>query len=229
MISEFVEYVKQVWKNKPNVSSPLNADRLNHMESGIENNSKKIKETVTAVNENTEKTDAALAIVGKPDEYSTSKTYAVGDKCIYENALYKCTTAISAAEAWTAGHWTKTSLCAEDAANKAAIKELTEKMYVSYDSVGIIVNESSDATEKKITISQDGFVQAMCKTGADRGQPFIRLQINKLAVFEGQAENATYRYLWTPLFPVKAGDVVIYTITNETSSGERTIRLYGYR
>lgn len=127
MISEFVEYVKQVWKNKPNVSSPLNADRLNHMEAGIENNSKKIKETVTVVNENTEKTDAALAIAGKPDEYSTSKTYAVGDKCIYKNALYKCTIAISAAEAWTAGHWTKTSLCAEDAANKAAIKELTEK------------------------------------------------------------------------------------------------------
>lgn len=57
MISEFVEYVKQVWKNKPNVSSPLNADRLNHMEAGIENNSKKIKETVTAVNELTEKTE----------------------------------------------------------------------------------------------------------------------------------------------------------------------------
>lgn len=56
MISEFVEYVKQAWKNKPNVSSPLNADRLNHMEAGIENNSKKIKETVTAVNELTEKT-----------------------------------------------------------------------------------------------------------------------------------------------------------------------------
>lgn len=54
MISEFVEYVKQVWKNKPNVSSPLNADSMNHMEAGIENNSKKIKETVTAVNELTE-------------------------------------------------------------------------------------------------------------------------------------------------------------------------------
>lgn len=54
MISEFVEYVKRVWKNKPNVSSPLNADSLNHMEDGIENNSKKIKETVTAVNELTE-------------------------------------------------------------------------------------------------------------------------------------------------------------------------------
>ena len=54
MISEFVEYVKQAWKNKPNVSSPLNADRLNHMEDGIENNSNKIKEIVPAVNELTE-------------------------------------------------------------------------------------------------------------------------------------------------------------------------------
>lgn len=55
MISEFVQYVKQAWKNKPNVSSPLNADRLNHMEDGIENNSNKIKEIVPAVNELTEK------------------------------------------------------------------------------------------------------------------------------------------------------------------------------
>lgn len=37
MISEFVEYVKQEWKNKPNVSSPLNADRLNHIEGGGKN------------------------------------------------------------------------------------------------------------------------------------------------------------------------------------------------
>lgn len=51
MISEFAEYVKQAWKNKPNVSSPLNADRLNYIEDGIENNSNKIKEIVPAVNE----------------------------------------------------------------------------------------------------------------------------------------------------------------------------------
>ena len=68
MISEFVEYVKQVWKNKPNVSSPLNADRLNHMEAGIENNSKKIKETVTAVNELTEKREwTKVSFVGTVD------------------------------------------------------------------------------------------------------------------------------------------------------------------
>ena len=57
MISEFIEYVRQIWKNKPNSSSPLNADHLNHMEDGIENNSKKIKELVPAVNELTENID----------------------------------------------------------------------------------------------------------------------------------------------------------------------------
>lgn len=80
MISEFVEYVKQAWKNKPNVSSPLNADRLNHMEAGIENNSKKIKETVTAVNELTEKTNwTKVSFVGSSnsvDEAISSKKCA---------------------------------------------------------------------------------------------------------------------------------------------------------
>ena len=70
MISEFVEYVKQVWKNKPNVSSPLNADRMNHMEAGIENNSKKIKETVTAVNELTEKSIKADVLEITTNEFS---------------------------------------------------------------------------------------------------------------------------------------------------------------
>lgn len=168
---------------------------------------------------------AARAMIS--DEYNSAETYAKGNLCIYNGKIYEAikeTTGI-----WDATAWEETTLAKVNSKLNGDIASLTEKMYVSYDSVGIIVNESSDATEKKITISQDGFVQAMCKTGADRGQPFIRLQINKLAVFEGQAENATYRYLWTPLFPVKAGDVVIYTITNETSSGERTIRLYGYR
>lgn len=38
--------------------------------------------------------------------YSASKTYALGDKVRYSKKLYKCTTAITTAEAWTAAHWT---------------------------------------------------------------------------------------------------------------------------
>jgi len=37
--------------------------------------------------------------------YSATNTYAVGDYVTYNDALYRCKTAISTAEAWTAAHW----------------------------------------------------------------------------------------------------------------------------
>lgn len=43
------------------------------------------------------------------EEYSDAGTYEVGEYCIHVEAgipkLYKCTTAIAAAEAWTPAHW----------------------------------------------------------------------------------------------------------------------------
>lgn len=47
------------------------------------------------------------------DAYSSSNTYAVGDYCVYGNTLYKCTTAISTAEAWNSAHWTATTIATE--------------------------------------------------------------------------------------------------------------------
>lgn len=38
-------------------------------------------------------------------EYDNTKTYAVGDYVIYNTQLYKCKTAITSAETWTAAHW----------------------------------------------------------------------------------------------------------------------------
>lgn len=45
--------------------------------------------------------------------YDSAATYTVGDYCIYNNTLYRCNTAITAAEAWTEGHWTATSIGAD--------------------------------------------------------------------------------------------------------------------
>lgn len=47
------------------------------------------------------------------DAYDDTATYSVGDLCIYNNALYKCTTAITTPEAWNASHWTETSIADE--------------------------------------------------------------------------------------------------------------------
>lgn len=47
------------------------------------------------------------------DAYDSSSTYKVGQLCIYENTLYRCNTAITTAEAWTAAHWTATTIAEE--------------------------------------------------------------------------------------------------------------------
>ena len=40
------------------------------------------------------------------DAFSELQTYAVGDYCIYESILYKCTTAVQTAGAWDSTKWT---------------------------------------------------------------------------------------------------------------------------
>lgn len=46
------------------------------------------------------------------DDFSTSTGYAVGDYCIYEGDLYRCTTAHTAG-AWNSGHFTKVTVGSE--------------------------------------------------------------------------------------------------------------------
>ena len=48
-LSNFVAYVKQAWKNKPDTSTPLSAERLTHLEEGIKGNSDAIQELAAAV------------------------------------------------------------------------------------------------------------------------------------------------------------------------------------
>ena len=59
-------------------------------------------------------------------EYSTSATYSVGDFVIYKNNLYKCTTAINTAEAWTAAHWEECTAGEEFVQVKEELSELNE-------------------------------------------------------------------------------------------------------
>lgn len=42
--------------------------------------------------------------------FSTSSTYAVGDVVLYDNKIYKCTTAVTTAGAWDGSKWTQTTV-----------------------------------------------------------------------------------------------------------------------
>lgn len=61
---------------------------------------------------------------GTASAYSSSATYAVGDYVFHGGALYRCITAITTAEAWTAAHWTEVAL-GDDVSNlKSAMTQL---------------------------------------------------------------------------------------------------------
>ena len=67
IVMNFIEYVKQIWKNGPSGSTPWSAARLNHIEDGIKNNNSMISElnsNITTTCENAIITYApALALV----------------------------------------------------------------------------------------------------------------------------------------------------------------------
>lgn len=44
------------------------------------------------------------------NNYSSNASYAIGQYCLYNNNLYKCTTTISTPEAWNASHWVQVTV-----------------------------------------------------------------------------------------------------------------------
>ena len=55
--------------------------------------------------------------------YSTSSTYALGQYVTYSGYLYRCTTAITSSESWTAAHWTQVALANDVSALKSAFDD----------------------------------------------------------------------------------------------------------
>lgn len=60
--------------------------------------------------------------------YSGSATYKIGDYCIHDGGLYRCTTAITTAEAWNAAHWTATKIGPDVSDLKSAINYIGDEL-----------------------------------------------------------------------------------------------------
>ena len=73
--------------------------------------------------------------------YDSTKTYDVGDYVIYNNDLYRCITAITTAEAWTAAHWTQVALSDDVSDLKSAVG--TKLPYNSKEAESAITTESA--------------------------------------------------------------------------------------
>lgn len=90
----------------PLTGQPAQVDQLDHTAQEIDD---VIYQVLGGGGIGSEKLLALAAAV----PYSTSQTYALGAYCTRGGKLYRCTTAISAAEVWTDAHWTETTVGAE--------------------------------------------------------------------------------------------------------------------
>lgn len=87
------------------------------------------------------------------DEYSSSSTYAVGDIVNYLGTIYRCTTAITTAENWTAGHWTAIKIADEVTNLKSAASPYQAWVSTQYGHGG---DPSDRRFKKDITYDVDG-------------------------------------------------------------------------
>ena len=99
-------------------------------------------------------------------------------------------------------------------------------LYPSYNRSILLSNLKADVTDQSITITEDGMVQAVARTQAIVGTAFVRFVVNNTVVYEGHTVSGTYRYLWTPIFPVKKGDVIKVTLETTTADGQRFVYFY---
>lgn len=74
--------------------------------------------------------------------YDSSETYAVGDYCLHDGSLYKCSTAISSPEAWTAGHWTQIKITGELSALNGKLENYNGITLTPAENVTIDMNKT---------------------------------------------------------------------------------------
>ena len=91
---------------------------------------------------------------GVANQYSSSSTYKVGDYVIYNDSLYRCTTAITTAETWTAAHWTAAVL-GDDVSDLKSASTVTES-YLNNSSTRIS-NTNSLLTGLKSNVNSSSY------------------------------------------------------------------------
>lgn len=159
--------------------------------------------------------------------YSGSATYKVGDYCIHDGGLYRCTTAITTAEAWNAAHWTATKIGPDVSDLKSALNLSTETEVIYFIdgyyiktnvSTGTTVDttslQSSDSLSCAVVSCQPGDVFTITGTGGNTGRLYAFLDSSK-KMLDGKAAGGTSRTNAAIVAPANSA----YAVFNANISG----------
>ena len=169
------------------------------------------------------------------DEYSETKTYAVGDYCIYNNTLYKCTKAVSTAGPFTASSWKQTTVASEIDSlytNLAALQELRFFSITPYFNVGHTTSQAITANGNtyiffpdinnaifEVANSGDGQYFTLKKVGSYRFTLHVTLSniTDGLLTLDLKNSGNTTTYKTACGHPKYPLDIVYYNATANTS------------
>lgn len=173
---------------------------------------------------------ASLSVIA--DSYSASSTYAIGDVVIYNGGLYKCTTTISSAEAWTSSHWSATTV-------DGLISNLQTTIATKVDKTTTV---NGKALSSNITLSSTDIKMAdnttieasmtSLKTSVSEGKALIAAAVTDKGV--STAADATFATMAnniTSISPVFSSDIgyMYYTKTERTIGTNREGQeIYGF-
>lgn len=149
--------------------------------------------------------------------YSAAKTYKVGDYVLYNSNLYRCTTAITTAEAWTAAHWTQVVLADDVTDLKSDLDEVTEGIPFAKitDDLSVVNNGVTFAKESDNSFKYYGTATA------NRNQLFLNGQDDIMissSPFQKTLEAGTYRIEAVASGYKTTGWSVVYTYTTFASA-----------
>ena len=138
------------------------------------------------------------------DEYSATKTYAVGDYCIRENVLYKCKAAITTGEAFDSNKWVQTTCGTE-------FRELNSNLYLNPSSISSVYSQAS-SSDCEYVIQQDGLYRLFLQTNIAIQDKTLEIALNGCAVSSHRTTNHVYEHTSILLY-LQKGCVVNYNIS----------------
>lgn len=134
-------------------------------------------------------------------DYNSSAQYVVGEFCMYDGKLYKCTTNITTPEAWNAGHWTQVTV--------------GTSLYDKVDKVsgkGLSANDFTDALKDKLDNIASG-AQVNVIDGVKVDGVALTPDGNKDVDIVGKANQSSIANAYSTTTNYVRGDYVMYQNT----------------
>ena len=145
-----------------------------------------------------------------PNVYSASSTYDVGDYAIYQNQLYRCTTAITVAEAWNASHWVLTDLGEE-------LKTKQNTLSIATTSTAGIVKSTTTGTvagrDYDVEVKNDGTMKVNVPWTDTTYQMATNDEVNRLFETEYQISASVTHGTIAGDSTIWSGETTALTIT----------------